>query len=180
MHILGLILSALVIASVWYFRIRQAHRFATDVGDVVGRARAKYRLAKRRKDAAISPVRAIDDPILGAAVLLYSLLDIEGPVSRDQEEIMAQKLNDVTGVEKPESYVSYAKWACDKVPEHTTVIRLLLPLWKASLAPNEASQLYDMAVNLCEEYSAMSSEQEMALSRLHKGLGIPATAKVEQ
>lgn len=170
MHILGLLLSAIVFAGVWYFRFRRAQQVVSDVSDAVGRARANYRLAQRRKDALVSPVRSIDDPVLGAAVLMVALLETEGALSRDQDELIADKLADVTGVDQSETYVTYAKWACEKVPELSTIIRLLLPLWKSNLQGDEARQLHDMAKSVCLETGGLNGEQDDALARLKDGL----------
>ncbi|MEO5758597.1 MAG: hypothetical protein ABIQ51_17245, partial [Mesorhizobium sp.] len=72
-------------AAFWWYRMKAMNEAARDVADVIGRVQGSVRRKKLRKQAALSPLTAIDDPVVAAATLITSIVSEDGPVLPQRE-----------------------------------------------------------------------------------------------
>lgn len=172
MPFLGLIIAAIIGVVVWHSRLRAAKHIFDEAADGLGRAKGAYNRKKFQKKANLSPLMSIDDPVLGAAVLLVSLAEIRLPLSSADEGKLAELLEDKTGLENAEEHIAYARWACREVPDVNQVIRRLRPLWKERLSPDEREDLVSMAEEICSYRQPASSQQKNAIRRLASAIAV--------
>jgi hypothetical protein len=170
MHILGLLLAAIVGAGVWYWRLRAARTAVDDVVDVAGRARGAYNRRKFRRKAEASVLSGIDDPAVGATVLLVSLIEAAGPLGAADEERLGAWLRDVAGYGAPVEAITFARWASREIVDGNDVVRRLLPLFNSALSAKEKRELIDFAVQLAGPSGGLSPAQGEMLRRLRGGL----------
>ncbi|TIS30185.1 MAG: hypothetical protein E5W95_36180, partial [Mesorhizobium sp.] len=72
-------------AAFWWYRMKAMNDAAREVADVVGRVQGKIRRKRLRKQAALSPLTAIDDPVVAAATLITAIIAENGPVLPQRE-----------------------------------------------------------------------------------------------
>ncbi|TKB31169.1 MAG: hypothetical protein E5W69_02250, partial [Mesorhizobium sp.] len=85
MHILIAAIGLLGAAAFWWYRLKTMNDAAREVADVVGRVQGNIRRKKLRKQAALSPLTAIDDPVVAAATLITAIISEHGPVLPQRE-----------------------------------------------------------------------------------------------
>ncbi|MER9428561.1 hypothetical protein [Mesorhizobium sp. M0408] len=85
MHILIAAIGLLGAAGFWWYRLKIMNDAAREVADVVGRVQGNVRRKKLRKQAALSPLTAIDDPVVAAATLITAIVSENGPMLPQRE-----------------------------------------------------------------------------------------------
>lgn len=145
MHIALLVLSALAGLSFWWIRLRAAGQAANEVVDAVGRARGAMRRRTIRRQAELSPITAIDDPVIAAATLIAALAGAQGSLSEPREGAIRREIGALTSHARAEEATLYAKWAAAQIDDVDTVINVLAPFLAARLDDEEKGQLAAMA-----------------------------------
>ena len=158
MHVLLAITGAIVMAAVWWWRIKMVSEAAADVADGVGRVRGQLRRRSMRRKAEQSPVAAIDSPIVAAAVLLVALQSEKSPLMDEQQKFLRSLLTRLVSEKEAEEALIYGNWAVSQIADSTVVIGKLGLFLRDALNMAEKKQfiaLLDEAnakLNGCHDY----------------------------
>ncbi|MBZ9994713.1 hypothetical protein [Mesorhizobium sp. BH1-1-4] len=166
------ILGALGAAAFWWYRMKAMNDAAREVADVVGRVQGNIRRKKLRKQAALSPLTAIDDPVVAAATLITAMVSEDGPVLPRREAVIREVISQIAaGPKKTDEAVVYAKWAATQIDDATIVIDKLAPFLRERLDPSERDDLLQMLNRVVQggEQSLKIPDQRML--RLRQKLG---------
>ncbi|MBZ9737750.1 MULTISPECIES: hypothetical protein [unclassified Mesorhizobium] len=166
------ILGALGAAAFWWYRMKAMNDAAREVADVVGRVQGNIRRKKLRKQAALSPLTAIDDPVVAAATLITAMVSEDGPVLPLREAVIREVISQIAaGAKKTDEAVVYAKWAATQIDDATIVIDKLAPFLREKLDPSERDDLLQMLNRVAQggEQSLKIPDQRML--RLRQKLG---------
>ena len=96
-------IGVLIAAAVWYQRARAAKDAA---GDLIGAANDARLAARRfgyRMKANVHPVELIEDPRLAAAGVAAAVAGMDGPLTREEIDQLAQECQVVFGAERAEA-----------------------------------------------------------------------------
>ncbi|WP_027169079.1 hypothetical protein [Mesorhizobium sp. WSM3224] len=166
------ILGVLGAAAIWWYRMKAMNEAARDVADVIGRVQGSVRRKKLRKQAALSPLTAIDDPVVAAATLITAIVSEQGPVLPKREAVIRDVISQISeSPKKTDEAVVYAKWAAAQVDDTTIVIDKLAPFLRERLDPHERDDLLRMLSRAAQggEQSLKIADQRML--RLRQKLG---------
>ncbi|MBZ9908897.1 hypothetical protein FJ872_20265 [Mesorhizobium sp. B2-5-9] len=166
------VLGVLGAAALWWYRMKAMNDAAREVAEVVGRVQGNIRRKKLRKQAALSPLTAIDDPVVAAATLITAIVSEDGPVLPRREAIIREVISQIAaGPKKTDEAVVYAKWAATQIDDTTIVIDKLAPFLRERLDPNERDDLLQMLNRVAQggEQSLKIPDQRML--RLRQKLG---------
>ncbi|RWE71334.1 hypothetical protein [Mesorhizobium sp.] len=172
MPILIAILGLLGAAAIWWYRLKYRSDAAREVADVVGRVQGNLRRKKLRNQAALSPLTAIDDPVVAAATLITAIVAEQGPVLPKREAVIRDVIAQIAeSPKKTDEAVVYAKWAAAQVDDTTIVIDKLAPFLRGRLDPHERDDLLSMLNRVAHggEQSLKIPDQRML--RLRQKLG---------
>jgi uncharacterized tellurite resistance protein B-like protein len=171
MHKLIAAIGLLGAAAFWWYRMKAMNDAARDVADVIGRVQGSVRRKKLRKQAAMSPLTAIDDPVVAAATLITAIVSENGPVLPPREAAIRSVISEIADEKKTDEAVVYAKWAASQIDDATIVIDKLAPFLRERLDVAERSDLLQMVNRVAEagEQSLQISDQRML--RLRQKLG---------
>jgi len=173
------IIGALVTASIWWMRLKYMRHAATDVIDLAGRARGKYKRKKFRQAAQSSPITTIDDPVIAAATLICEVATTDIPaIGKPEQEVVFQQICQITDQKAAREAVIYGAWAVQTVSDASLVILRLGGLLREQLNTQEKQQLIamitaarrDMTAQIPIEFDDASFEHN--LRRLKKRLGL--------
>lgn len=171
MHIALLVLSAIAGLGFWWIRLRAAGEAATEVVAAVGRLRGAARRRKIRKQAELSPVAAIDDPVVAAATLLTALAGDEAGLPEAREEAIRRAIGALTSRSRAEEATLYAKWAAAQIGDADIVVDVLGRYLAARLDEPEKRQLLAMAQMVLSVDRSLPAGAAH-LSRLSRKLGL--------
>ncbi|PDQ19170.1 hypothetical protein CN311_20890 [Mesorhizobium sanjuanii] len=165
------VLGLLGAAAFWWYRMKAMNDAAREVADVVGRVQGNIRRKKLRKQAALSPLTAIDDPVVAAATLITAIVSENGPVLPQRETIIRSVISEIADDKKTDEAVVYAKWAASQIDDATIVIDKLAPFLRERLDVNERNDLLQMLnrVALGGDKSLQIADQRIL--RLRQKLG---------
>ncbi|TGQ74753.1 hypothetical protein EN829_005645 [Mesorhizobium sp. M00.F.Ca.ET.186.01.1.1] len=166
------VLGVLGAAALWWYRMKAMNDAAREVADVVGRVQGNIRRKKLRKQAALSPLTAIDDPVVAAATLIAAMISEHGPMLPQREAVLREVISQIAdGQKKTDEAVVYAKWAASQIDDTTIVIDKLAPFLRERLDPNERDDLLQMLNRVAQggEQSLKIADQRML--RLRQKLG---------
>ncbi|MER9168083.1 hypothetical protein NKI12_12005 [Mesorhizobium australicum] len=166
------VLGVLGAAALWWYRMKAMNDAAREVAEVVGRVQGNIRRKKLRKQAALSPLTAIDDPVVAAATLITAIVSEDGPVLPRREAVIREVISQIAaGPKKTDEAVVYAKWAASQIDDTTIVIDKLAPFLRERLDPNERDDLLQMLNRVAQggEQSLKIPDQRML--RLRQKLG---------
>jgi uncharacterized tellurite resistance protein B-like protein len=166
------ILGLLGAAAIWWYRLKYMSDAAREVADVVGRVQGNIRRKKLRKQAALSPLTAIDDPVVAAATLITAIVAEQGLVLPQREAVIREVVAQIAeSQKKTDEAVVYAKWAAAQVDDATIVIDKLAPFLRERLDPHERDDLLRMLNRVAQggEQSLKIPDQRML--RLRQKLG---------
>ncbi|MDX8525285.1 hypothetical protein RFM68_12265 [Mesorhizobium sp. MSK_1335] len=166
------IIGLLGAAAIWWYRLKYMSGAAREVADVVGRVQGNMRRKKLRKQAALSPLTAIDDPVVAAATLITAIVSEHGPVLPRREAVIREVIAQIAdSPKKTDEAVVYAKWAAAQVDDATMVIDKLAPFLRERLDPHERDDLLRMLNRVAQggEQSLKIADQRML--RLRQKLG---------
>ncbi|TPL00916.1 hypothetical protein FJ938_21810 [Mesorhizobium sp. B2-4-14] len=165
------ILGVLGAAALWYYRMKAMNDAAREVADVVGRVQGNIRRKKLRKQAALSPLTAIDDPVVAAATLITSIVSENGPVLPQREAVIREVISGIADKKKADEAVIYAKWAASQIDDTTLVIDKLAPFLRERLDPNEREDLLRMLNRVAQGGGQSVKVADQRMLRLRQKLG---------
>ncbi|TPN32768.1 hypothetical protein FKO01_14105 [Mesorhizobium sp. B2-3-3] len=165
------ILGVLGAAAFWYYRMKAMNDAAREVADVVGRVQGNIRRKKLRKQAALSPLTAIDDPVVAAATLITSIVSENGPVLPQREAVIREVISGIADKKKTDEAVIYAKWAVSQIDDTTLVIDKLAPFLRERLDPNEREDLLRMLNRVAQGGGQSVKVADQRMLRLRQKLG---------
>ncbi|UCI30674.1 hypothetical protein [Mesorhizobium sp. B4-1-4] len=165
------ILGVLGAAALWYYRMKAMNDAAREVADVVGRVQGNIRRKKLRKQAALSPLTAIDDPVVAAATLITSIVSENGPVLPQREAVIREVISGIADKKKADEAVIYAKWAASQIDDTTLVIDKLAPFLRERLDPNEREDLLRMLNRVAQGGGQTVKVADQRMLRLRQKLG---------
>ncbi|TPI30381.1 hypothetical protein FJW08_14800 [Mesorhizobium sp. B3-2-1] len=166
------VLGVLGAAALWWYRMKAMNDAAREVADVVGRVQGNIRRKKLRKQAALSPLTAIDDPVVAAATLITAMVSEGGPVLPQREAVIREVISQIAdGQKKTDEAVVYAKWAASQIDDTTIVIDKLAPFLRERLDPNERDDLLQMLNRVAQSGEQRLKIADQRMLRLRQKLG---------
>lgn len=166
------VLGVLGAAAFWWYRMKAMNDAAREVADVVGRVQGNIRRKKLRSQAALSPLTAIDDPVVAAATLITALVSEDGPVLPLREAVIREVISQIAeSQKKTDEAVVYAKWAAAQVGDTTMVIDRLAPFLRERLDPNERDDLLRMLNRVAQGGEQRVKIADQRMLRLRQKLG---------
>ncbi|MER9950958.1 hypothetical protein [Mesorhizobium sp. M0047] len=165
------VLGVLGAAAFWWYRMKAMNEAARDVADVIGRVQGSVRRKKLRKQAALSPLTAIDDPVVAAATLITAIVSEEGPVLPRREAVIRQVISEIADKKKTDEAVIYAKWAAAQIDDTTVVIDKLAPFLRERLDVAERNDLLQMVNRAAQGGEKRLQISDQRILRLRQKLG---------
>ena len=165
------ILGVLGAAAFWWYRMKAMNDAAREVADVVGRVQGNIRRKKLRKQAALSPLTAIDDPVVAAATLITAIVAEHGPVLPQREAAIRSVISEIADSKKTDEAVIYAKWAAAQIDDTTIVIDKLAPFLRERLDVSERNDLLQMVNRAAQAGEKRLQISDQRILRLRQKLG---------
>jgi uncharacterized tellurite resistance protein B-like protein len=165
------ILGVLGAAAFWWYRMKAMNEAAREVADVVGRVQGNIRRKKLRKQAALSPLTAIDDPVVAAATLITAIVSENGPILPQREAVIRAVISEIADKKKTDEAVIYAKWAASQIDDTTVVIDKLAPFLRERLDVNERNDLLQMVNRAAQGGEKRLEIADQRMLRLRQKLG---------
>ncbi|TGR21517.1 MULTISPECIES: hypothetical protein [unclassified Mesorhizobium] len=166
------VLGVLGAAAFWWYRMKAMNDAAREVADVVGRVQGNIRRKKLRKQAALSPLTAIDDPVVAAATLITAMVSEDGPILPQREAVIREVISQIAaGQKKTDEAVVYAKWAASQIDDTTIVIDKLAPFLRERLDPSERDDLLQMLNRVAQGGERSLKIPDQRMLRLRQKLG---------
>ncbi|WP_192255933.1 hypothetical protein [Mesorhizobium silamurunense] len=166
------VLGLLGAAAIWWYRIKAMNEAAREVADVVGRVQGNIRRKKLRKQAALSPLTAIDDPVVAAATLITAIVSEHGPILPQREAVLREVIAQIADSPKTtDEAVVYAKWAASQIDDTTIVIDKLAPFLRERLDPHERDDLIRMLNRVAQGGEQRLRIADQRMLRLRQKLG---------
>lgn len=165
------ILGVLGAAAFWWYRMKAMNDAAREVADVVGRVQGNIRRKKLRKQAALSPLTAIDDPVVAAATLITAIVSENGPVLPQREAVIRLVISEIADKKKTDEAVIYAKWAAAQIDDATIVIDKLAPFLRDRLDVAERNDLLQMVNRAAQGGEKSLDIADQRMLRLRQKLG---------
>ncbi|AEH85550.1 hypothetical protein [Mesorhizobium opportunistum] len=165
------VLGVLGAAALWWYRMKAMNEAARDVADVIGRVQGSVRRKKLRKQAALSPLTAIDDPVVAAATLITALVSEDGPVLPQREAVIRSVISEIADKKKTDEAVIYAKWAASQIDDTTIVIDKLAPFLRERLDVSERNDLLQMINRAAQGGEKRLEIADQRILRLRQKLG---------
>lgn len=165
------ILGVLGAAAFWWYRMKAMNDAAREVADVVGRVQGSIRRKKLRKQAALSPLTAIDDPVVAAATLITAIVSENGPVLPQREAVIRSVISEIADKKKTDEAVVYAKWAAAQIDDTTIVIDKLAPFLRERLDMAERNDLLQMVNRAAQGGEKKLEIADQRILRLRQKLG---------
>ncbi|ESW77636.1 hypothetical protein NKL07_07475 [Mesorhizobium sp. C280B] len=164
MHILIAAIGLLGAAGFWWYRLKIMNDAAREVADVVGRVQGNVRRKKLRKQAALSPLTAIDDPVVAAATLITAIVSENGPMLPQREAAIRSVISEIADKKQTDEAVIYAKWAASQIDDATVVI-------DKRLDAAERNDLLQMVGRVAEAGGQSRQISDQRMLRLRQKLG---------
>ncbi|ESY78367.1 hypothetical protein LB577_26770 [Mesorhizobium sp. B283B1A] len=165
------VLGVLGAAALWWYRMKAMNEAARDVADVIGRVQGSVRRKKLRKQAALSPLTAIDDPVVAAATLITAIVSENGPVLPQREAVIRSVISEIADKKKTDEAVIYAKWAAAQIDDTTIVIDKLAPFLRERLDVSERNDLLQMVNRAAQGGEKRLEIADQRILRLRQKLG---------
>ncbi|TJV38204.1 MAG: hypothetical protein E5Y02_30355 [Mesorhizobium sp.] len=165
------VLGVLGAAALWWYRMKAMNEAARDVADVIGRVQGSVRRKKLRKQAALSPLTAIDDPVVAAATLITAIVSENGPVLPQREAVIRSVISEIADRKKTDEAVIYAKWAAAQIDDTTIVIDKLAPFLRERLDVSERNDLLQMVNRAAQGGEKRLEIADQRILRLRQKLG---------
>lgn len=164
MHILIAIVGIMGAAAFWWYRVQYMGKAAGEVADAIGHVRGNMRRNALRKKSAVSPITAIDDPVVAAATVIMAINAEDAPLDDDQERRLREEVATIaTSSQKADEAVVYARWATDQVADVHIVIDKATILLKEMLNDEEKEGL----VAMVESITPAEQRRAMFPRRVH-------------
>ncbi len=159
MPVLLAILAAFGAAAFWYHRLRDPGQAG---GDAIG-------AAQRARGVDIT---AIDDPVIGAVVMMVAICRERGPLTPATEAGILHEMQTVMGVEKISTPYARAKRAAERVADASDAGRRLSTLWMEKLDHHERADLLAMVSRVVALDGPPTPVQEAVLRKLEETLAL--------
>lgn len=168
MHILLGLIAVAVGILIWVLRVQSAARAAKDLNrDTQG----LQRRAKRTiQDVFGSRLERVNDPRLGAVILMIQLVRTGSPVTATEKTTILDLMETPLGISKPQSMFEKAWGYTEQRAFFSVVSDQLLPMLRDKLAQDERLQLVDMLQKTADAYNGASELQQSAINRFKKRL----------
>lgn len=175
MHIVVAVIGLLGAAAFWWWRLKAMGEAANEVASQVGKVQGHFRRQKLRKKSAVSPIAAIDDPVVAAATAMIAIgtedkVTVDDMVARAQEAI--ERIAPTK--DKAAEAVTYAKWATDQVADVPVVIDLIGKFLAPKLDEAEKEQLVAMIQSVVPKAERHPMHAQR-IDRLRRKLGLVGT-----
>ncbi|MEO9336274.1 hypothetical protein ABFT80_02390 [Mesorhizobium sp. SB112] len=171
MHILIAVVGLMGAAAFWWYRVKYMSEAANEVVDAVGRVRGSIKRKKLRKQAALSPLTAVDDPILAAATLITAIFSEDTPLTPVRENAIREVISGIADPKKTDEAVIYGKWAASQIDDSNIVIDKLSPFMRERLEENERLELLKMIDDVAAAEDALPPLYSQKMRRLRQKLG---------
>ncbi|WP_246591937.1 hypothetical protein [Aminobacter anthyllidis] len=171
MHILVIVLGLLGGAAFWWYRVRYLSEVASEVADAVGRVRGSFRRKQLRKQAELSPLAAIDDPVVAAATLISAVAAEGVPMTPLRENAIRAAISGIADAKKADEAVIYGKWAASQIDDANVVIDKLTPFLRDRLDENERHHFLEMTSDVVRAGGDLPPLYDQRLQRLRQKLG---------
>jgi hypothetical protein len=172
MNILLAVLGILGAAVLWWYRMKMMRDAANEAADVIGRVRGNIRRNRIRQQNEMSPLTAINDPVVAAATLISAMVSDDVPLTPEREAALGKEIEAIARAGMLEETLVYAKWAASQIDDTGAVIDKLGPLLRDRLDEEERHELLAMI----RRTSATSGPQlpglEPRMRRLRQKLGL--------
>ena len=172
MHILFGFLGIIAAAAIWWWRLKYLGEAATEVIDTVGRVRGNFRRKKLRKQAEMSPVTAIDDPVVAAATLIVAIHGEDQPLQPRQEAAIRETLAEIAPADKLDEAIIYGKWAASQIADTQLVIGHAGKFLSSRLNGSEKEQLVEMVNSVAATSGQTPQFLKLRTDRLRQKLGL--------
>lgn len=171
MHILVIVLGLLGGAAFWWYRVRYMSEAAGEVVDAVGRVRGSFRRKKLRQQAGLSPLAAIDDPVVAAATLIAAVATEGVPMTPVREEALRAAVSGIADAGKADEAIIYGKWAASQIGDANVVIDKLATFLRDRLDESERHHLLEMTGDVAAAGGDLPPQYDRLLQRLRQKLG---------
>jgi uncharacterized tellurite resistance protein B-like protein len=171
MHILIAVVGLMGAAAFWWYRVKHMSEAANEVVDAVGRVRGSIKRKKLRKQAALSPLTAVDDPILAAATLITAIFSEDAPLTPVRENAIRDAISGIADPKKTDEAVIYGKWAASQIDDANVVIDKLSPFMRERLEESERLDLLKMIDDVAAAEDGLSPLYSQQMRRLRQKLG---------
>lgn len=172
MHILLAILGILGAAALWWYRVKMMNDAANEAADVIGRVRGNIRRNKIRRQNELSPLTAIDDPVVAAATLISALVSDDVPLTPEREAALGKEIEAIAQAGKLEESIVYAKWAAGQIDDAGAIIDKLGPFLRDRLDEAERHDLLAMIRRTSATTGPQLPGLEPRMRRLRQKLGL--------
>ena len=172
MHILIAVIGVLAAGAFWWYRLKMMNDAANEVADTIGRVRGSIRRKKIRRQNELSPLTAIDDPVVAAATLIAGIVTDDVALSPAREEALRNEISAIADAAKLDEVVVYAKWAAGQIDDAMTVIDKLGPFLAARLSDDEKTEFTAMLRRVSTNEGPALPSLEQRLRRLRQKLGL--------
>ncbi len=173
MHILLAIAGIATGIAIWWYRLKYLGDAASEVADSVGRVRGKIRRRGIQKQTALSPITAIDDPVVAAATLITAIVAEDRLVDPDTETRIRTAIGEIAHGEKLDEAMVYAIWATNQVADVAVVIDRAGDFLAKRLDEREKQQLLAM-IEAAVDPGQRPPLLAQRIERLQRRLGLPA------
>ena len=171
MHIVAIVLGIITAAGVWYWRFKATKEIVDDVGEMVGRARGRIRMANFKKKVEGSPLASIEDPALAATVFLHALSNEKPSARHLAEPLIREQVAPIVPATDLDEVVAYAQWAARDIVDARDVVRRFKTLWREKLTREERAELVAMAEAIAAVGDTDDHNQKLSIVTLRTALG---------
>ncbi len=174
MHILAAIIGFIAMGLFWWYRLRETARVAGEVANKIGTVRGNIRRKNLRDKANMSPITAIDNPLIAAATLMFSIQSEEFVLGDGDEEIIEELLLSLADRKSVEEAMIYGRWAITQITDSGLIVDKLGEFLKTQLEEQEKQQFLsllqkaDREIGGCYNFIATSK-------RLSRKMGLEVT-----
>jgi hypothetical protein len=172
MHILLGLLGIAGAIAIWWYRFRYLGQAAGEAIEAIDRVRGDFKRKKLRRQAALSPVTAIDDPVVAAATILVSIHSDDVALSPTTETAILTGLREIATPAAAEEAMIYAKWAVSQVEDASIVIGHAGSFLASRLTAEEKRQLMDLADGIEGKAGCAPRLLTVRTRRLRQKLGL--------
>lgn len=173
MHILLIVLGVLGGLAFWWYRLKMMGEAASEAADAIGRVRGRVRRNRIRRQNELSPLTAIDDPVVAAATLIAAIASEDVALSDERADQLRQEVEAIAASPaSAEEAMTYAKWAVGQVDDTQVTIDKLGPFLATQLDEAEKNGLMQMARRVVTARGAALVSVEQRLRRMRQKLGL--------
>ena len=159
-------------AAFWWYRLKMMNDAAGEVVDAFGRVRGAMRRKKIRRQNELSPLTAIDDPVVAAATLIAAIMSDDVVLKLSREGALRQEIDTIASQGKLDETLVYAKWAAAQIDDAQVVIDKLAPMLADRLDEQEKHGLLDMVRRVATADAEPLPMLEPRMRRLRQKLGL--------